>query len=47
MSLLCTIKEKVGNAAFLHIEREAEKEVALAMQMPLLSEYHRENFYTP
>jgi hypothetical protein len=47
MSFLETVKAKIGNETYLHIESEAEKEVALAMQMPLLSKYHQENYYTP
>jgi hypothetical protein len=47
MTFLDTIKAKSGNEAYLHIERVAEKEVALAMQMPLLSKYREANYYKP
>jgi hypothetical protein len=47
MSFLAFVKAKIGNEAYLHIESEAEKEVALAMQMPLLSKHNQERYYTP
>jgi hypothetical protein len=47
MSFLGTIKARGGNDAFLHIEEEAEKEVALAMQMPLQDKYYQDKYYTP
>jgi len=47
MSFLDTIKTKAGQQSYLRIEQEAEKEVALAMRMDLLSKYHQENYYTP
>jgi len=47
MSFLDTIKAKVGKASYGHIENEAEKEVALAMKMPLKDQYHQEQYYTP
>src|SRR5579864_6000175 len=45
MSFLDTVKAKVGKEAYLDIEKKAEKEVALAMQMPLRDQYHQENHY--
>src|SRR5579864_2570152 len=44
MSFLDTIKAKVGNEVYLRIEKEAEKEVALAMQMPLTNENYEKNY---
>jgi len=40
MSFLDTIKARVGDVR--HMENVAEKEVALAMQMPLMDEYHKQ-----
>jgi hypothetical protein len=45
MSFLATIKAKVGNEVYQRIEKEAEKEVALAMQMPLIGENYEKNYY--
>jgi hypothetical protein len=47
MSFLDTIKARVGNEAYGHIENLAEKEVARSMQMPLIDQYHQENYYSP
>jgi hypothetical protein len=47
MSALDSLKAKIGNEAHLHIEREAEKEVALAMQMPLRDEALQAKYYYP
>jgi hypothetical protein len=47
MSEIDAIKAKVGEAALLHIENEAEKEVALAMQMELRDEIQRDRYYRP
>lgn len=47
MSFLDTIKAKVGEQCYRHIENVAEKEVALAMQMPLMDKYYQENYYSP
>jgi hypothetical protein len=47
MSFLDTIKAKVGGQCYRHIENVAEKEVALAMQMPLMDKYYQENYYSP
>jgi hypothetical protein len=45
MSFQDTIKVKVCNEVYLRIEKEAEKEVALAMQMPLTRENYEKNYY--
>ena len=47
MLSLNLVKAKIGESAYSHIEKEAEKEVALAMQMPLLDEIHRARYYKP
>ena len=47
MSFLDTIKAKVGETSYRHIEREAEKEVAIAMRMALKDQYHQDQYYTP
>jgi hypothetical protein len=39
------IKKVAGGEAHRHIEREAEKEVALSMRMPLLDKYHQTTYY--
>src|SRR5690348_15989711 len=45
MSFLDTLRARMGNAAYSRLEREAEKEVALAKQMPLRDEYGQEIYY--
>src|ERR1700693_595298 len=45
MSFLETIKAKVGNEVYQRIEKEAEKEVALAMQMPLTDQNYEKKYY--
>lgn len=47
MSFLDTIKAKAGAETYRHIENVAEKEVALAMQMPLRDQYYQESYYRP
>jgi hypothetical protein len=47
MSFLTTLKEKIGNELYTHLEKEAEKEVALAMQMPLRNQFGDEQYYSP
>ena len=47
MSFLDTVKAKVGNESYRHLENVAEQEVALAMQMPLIDQYHQERYYSP
>jgi hypothetical protein len=47
MSFFDTIKARVGEEAYLHLERAAEKEVALALQMPLVDSYGQKSFYAP
>lgn len=47
MPLLEAIKKTAGGEAYRHIEKEAEKEVALSMQMPLLDKYHQKAYYAP
>ncbi len=39
------IKLDIGEDLYLHLEKEAEKEVSLALQMPLLDEYRKEKYY--
>jgi hypothetical protein len=46
MSFLETTKAKIGNETYSRLETEAEKEVALAKQMPLRNESFQDNFYT-
>jgi hypothetical protein len=46
MSSLDIIKRKIGDAVYSRLEAAAEKEVALALQMPLLDECRHENFYS-
>ena len=46
MSFLKTIKAKVGNEAYQLVEKEAEKEVALSMQMPLTGQNYEDNYYS-
>jgi hypothetical protein len=41
------IKLKIGNEAYLRLEKEAEKEVALAKGMPLVDQDQHETFYRP
>ncbi len=45
MSFLERIKAKVGKGVYQHIEEEAEKEVALAMKMPLIGDNFEKNYY--
>jgi hypothetical protein len=47
MPFLDTIKAKIGKEPYSRLEKEAEKEVALAKQMALMDQDHREQFYTP
>ncbi len=47
MSFLDTIKAKVGETSYRHIEKEAEKEVAIAMRMALKDQYHQDQYYIP
>jgi hypothetical protein len=46
MSFFDTIKARIGNETYTRLERQAEKEVALAKQMALRDQYLQENFYT-
>lgn len=45
MSFLETIKARVGVGTYDRLEGQAEKEVRLAMSMPLKDQYHQENYY--
>jgi hypothetical protein len=47
MSFLATIKGKTGNELYAHLVKEAEKEVAAAMQMPLKDQYRHDQYYQP
>jgi len=47
MSFLDTIKGRIGRETYSRLEDAAEKEVALAMQMPLRDQYGQEMFYEP
>jgi len=47
MSFLHTIKAKVGETSYRHIENEAETEVAIAMRMDLKDQYHQDQYHTP
>lgn len=41
------VKRKIGTECFARIEHQAEKEVALALKMPLKDQYNTEQFYQP
>jgi hypothetical protein len=45
MTLIEIIKAKIGIEVYAQLEKEADKEVKLAMGMPLVDQYHQENFY--
>jgi hypothetical protein len=45
MSFLDTIKARIGGESYSRLEKTAEKEVALAMQMPLVDGYQQQQFY--
>lgn len=45
MPFLDTVRAQIGNDTYSRLEREAEKEVALAKQMPLRDEYGQESYY--
>ncbi|HUB86336.1 MAG TPA: hypothetical protein VMB22_00475 [Verrucomicrobiae bacterium] len=47
MSFLTTIKGKIGNELYAHLEKEAENEVAAAMQMPLKDQYRQDQYFRP
>jgi hypothetical protein len=47
MSFIDAIKARVGESSYRHIEKEAEKEVAIAMRMALRDQYHQEQYYAP
>lgn len=40
-----SLKQKVGSEIYLSLEREAEKEVALALAMPLIDKYRQDKYY--
>lgn len=41
------LKENIGEESYSRILSEVEKEIGLAMQMPLVDEYRREKYYRP
>jgi hypothetical protein len=45
MSFLRTIMTRIGDKSYAHLLEIAEKEVALAMQMPLMNENHQAQYY--
>ncbi|MCX6902258.1 MAG: hypothetical protein NTW03_02005 [Verrucomicrobia bacterium] len=47
MSFLGTVKGKIGSEIYSRLQNEAEKEVAIAMQMPLRNQYGDEQYYQP
>ncbi|KKW41991.1 MAG: hypothetical protein UY92_C0011G0013 [Candidatus Magasanikbacteria bacterium GW2011_GWA2_56_11] len=47
MNFLNKIKEIIGDQVYSKLESEADKEVALAMQMPLKDQYRQEKYYQP
>lgn len=47
MSFLTTVKEKIGEDIYNKLFKEAEREVALAMQMPLENKYSEKQYYHP
>lgn len=47
MPFLQTIKTSIGDEVFARLEAQAEKEVALAMKMELVDEYHQEKYNRP
>ncbi len=47
MSFLGTIKRKIGDNLYSCLEKEAEKEVAMAIQMPLKDQYRQEQYHWP
>ena len=47
MSFRDTIKAKVGGERYARIQTDAEKEVALAIQMPLKDNFDNDQYYSP
>lgn len=47
MSFLETIKVKIGGELYSRLEKEAEKEVAAAIQMPLKDQYGQDQYHRP
>jgi hypothetical protein len=47
MSFRDNVKAKMGAERYVHIQAEAEKEVALAMQMPLKDKFDQDQYYSP
>jgi len=45
MSYLETIKTQIGNDCFARLEKEADKELALALKMPLKSQFGDKQYY--
>lgn len=45
MSYLETIKKQIGQDRFERLEKEADKEVALALKMPLEDQYRQKQYY--
>ncbi len=47
MSFLETVKGKIGSELYSRLEKEAEKEIAAAIQMPLKDQYGQDQYYRP
>lgn len=47
MSFRDTIKAKIGAECYTRLENEAQKEVALAMQMALKDKFNEDQYYSP
>jgi hypothetical protein len=47
MSFRDNIKAKIGDEYYTRIQTEAEKEVALAIQMPLKDKFDEDQYYSP
>src|SRR3974390_1159788 len=45
MSYLNTIKGEIGQNAFARLEKEADKELSLALKMPLRNQYKDKQYY--
>src|ERR1700731_3618820 len=47
MSFRDAVKQKIGTECFARVEQEANREVTLALRMPLKDKYDTEQFYRP
>jgi hypothetical protein len=47
MNAIEDLKKNIGTSVFDEIEKESEKEVALAMKMPLLDQWKKDKYYHP